>query len=474
MSARSRHSRPQSQTRNRKPRLDSSRAPKPGRPRFTTDSRQERAAANSVFANAPVKKSKPVDADDPFAKELGHRLQKVLAAAGYGSRRKCEELIAEGRVEVDGVVVTELGVRVFPQEQRIRVDGEALPKAKPIYLALNKPKNTLCTNSDPQGRRRVLDFIPEQFGRLFPVGRLDQNSEGLIILTNDGALAERLAHPRFETPKKYKVQVAGLVDYELARDLKRGVHIAEGIVQADDVVIKSRHKMSSVLEITLTEGKNREIRRMLARLGHKVMQLQRVQVGSIKLGKMAPGEFRRLNPKEVAELYRVARTPNDAASTKPRLRPIEISEIEMRNAPEEDDAKKAKSVKKPNVANVDFANETTPRRRQFDPSFERFAEPSRRREANPDFREEFRSEERSERRRRVREEYDAEERTIGPRKFDRSEREGGRDRFNVDASERRGGGKNRFGDKPSFGGNRKPSGDFRGGSKRGSSPKRGR
>ncbi|MBR4834494.1 MAG: rRNA pseudouridine synthase [Thermoguttaceae bacterium] len=472
--ARSRHSRPQSQSRNRKPRLDSSRAPKPGRPRLTTNSRQERAAANSVFANAPVKKTKQIDADDPLAEELGHRLQKVLAAAGYGSRRKCEELIADGRVEVDGVVVTELGVRVFPNEQRIRVDGEALPKAKPIYIALNKPKNTLCTNSDPQGRRRVLDFIPEQFGRLFPVGRLDQNSEGLIILTNDGALAERLAHPRFETPKKYKVQVAGLVDYELARDLKRGVHIAEGIVQADEVVVKSRHKMSSVLEITLTEGKNREIRRMLARLGHKVMQLQRVQVGSIKLGKMAPGEFRRLNSKEVAELYRIARTPNDAASTKPRLRPIEISEIEMRNAPETEDEKRSKNGKKSSVANDENAAETTPCRRQFDPSFERFAEPSRRREANPDFREEFRSEERRERRRRVREEFDDEERTIGPRKFDRSEREGGRDRFNVDASERRGGAKKSFGDKPSSNANRKPSGDFRGGSKRGSGPKRGR
>ena len=269
------------------------------------------------------------------------------------------------------------------------------------------------------------------------------------------------------------MQVAGLVDYELARDLKRGVHIAEGIVQADDVVIKSRHKLSSVLEITLTEGKNREIRRMLARLGHKVMQLQRVQVGSIKLGKMAPGEFRRLNSKEVAELYRVARTPNDAASTKPRLRPIEISEIELRNAPEEDDPKKSKNVKQQDVANERTAAETTPRRRQFDPSFERFAEPSRRREANPDFREEFRSEERSARRRRVREEYDAEERTIGPRKFDRAEREGGRDRFNDDASERRGG-KKRFGDKPSFNANRKPNGDFRGGSKRGAGPKRGR
>jgi hypothetical protein len=155
------------------------------------------------------------------------------------------------------------------------------------------------------------------------------------------------------------------------------------------------------------------------------------------------------------------------------LRPIEISEIVMRNASEEDDVKKSKGTKKTNVANGGVAAETTPRRRQFDPSFERFAEPSRRREANPDFREEFRSEERRERRRRVREEYDAEERTIGPRKFDRSEREGGRDRFNDDASERRGG-KKRFGDKPSFGGNRKPGGDFRGGSKRASGPKRGR
>ncbi|MBR5760139.1 MAG: rRNA pseudouridine synthase, partial [Thermoguttaceae bacterium] len=231
---------------------------------------ERRAAANSVFTtpDARAKANVRKRSSESGLEDQGRRLQQVLAAAGYGSRRQCEELILDGRVEVDGKIVTELGARVRVGEQKIRVDGEALPKVRPVYVALNKPKNALCTNNDPSGRRRVVDFIPEKFGRLFPVGRLDQNSEGLILLTNDGALAERLTHPRFEVPKKYRVQVAGLVDYELVDALKRGVHIAEGVVQADEVVIRAKHKMSSILEITLTEGKNREIRRMLARVGH--------------------------------------------------------------------------------------------------------------------------------------------------------------------------------------------------------------
>ncbi|MBR5759198.1 MAG: rRNA pseudouridine synthase [Thermoguttaceae bacterium] len=421
----------------RKPKLDPSRGLKRGKSKLTSDDR--RAAARSVFAKT---KSANGDVADESI-DRGRRLQQVLAAAGYGSRRQCEELILDGRVDVDGKIVTELGVRVFPGEQKIRVDGEALPKAKPVYVALNKPKNTLCTNHDPSGRRRVVDFIPDRLGRLFPVGRLDQNSEGLILLTNDGALAERLTHPRYEAPKKYRVQVAGLVDYELADALKRGVHIAEGIVQADDVVIRSRHKLSSVLEITLTEGKNREIRRMLARVGHKVMQLQRVQVGSIKLGKLAPGEYRLLTSREVAELYRMADARPDARTldvdklpSSLRQRPLEISEIEEREAEKEAKREAAKERKQGGKTRKDDPNFHDEVKKQLKRRFEDDYS-DRRRAPKDEFREEFRSKERSDERRRVRREYDDEERTIGPKVFDREESDSKRDRFNEDASARR-------------------------------------
>ncbi len=456
---RGRESRNNSQRRSngRKPKLDSSRRPKPRRSKVTSSER--RAAANSVFASSNAVQKKGAETQD--AENRGRRLQQVLAAAGYGSRRRCEELITKGRVEIDGQIVTELGVRVVPGEQKIRVDGEALKKARPTYVALNKPKNALCTNSDPQGRRRAIDFIPAQLGRLFPVGRLDQNSEGLILLTNDGALAERLTHPRFQVAKKYRVQVAGLVDYELVDALKRGVHIAEGVVQADEVIIKSRHKLSSILEITLKEGKNREIRRMLARVGHKVMQLQRVQVGSIKLGKLAPGDYRRLTSQEVAELYRIADVKPDADALNVdqlpetlRRKPIELAAIqerEERKALERENARKTKSEKKAErdkskrdpyfQAEVKaqfkrrYEGETLETERVEEPEI--VEKPKRRREPKPEFREEFRAESRSAERRRARREYDDEERTIGPKKFERDENNPGRDRFNYDASIRR-------------------------------------
>lgn len=230
----------------------------------------------------------------------------ILANAGYGSRRNCEDLIITGRVQVDDKIVTELGTRVFPDKQKIKVDGEILHRARPIYIIVNKPKGILCTNRDPQGRSRAVDLVPPKFGRLFPVGRLDQNSEGLLLLTNDGILAQRLTHPRYEIPKKYKVQVAGEADYSLIDSLKKGIHLAEGIVQADEVVFKSKYKQSSILEITLREGKNREIRRMLARMGHKVLQLQRTAIGPIKLGNLAPGEYRILTKDELEKLQKIA------------------------------------------------------------------------------------------------------------------------------------------------------------------------
>ncbi|MBO7726293.1 MAG: rRNA pseudouridine synthase [Thermoguttaceae bacterium] len=264
---------------------------------------EARRSAGSLFARPELGKKKASDDIQNRAAPQGHRVQKILAAAGYGSRRECEELIATGRVEIDGKIVTELGVRADPAVQRIRVDGEALPKTRPVYLAVNKPKGYLCTHRDQQGRRRVIDLVPDRFGRVFPIGRLDQYSEGLILLTNDGAFAEQLAHPRFEVPKRYQVQVAGEVETDLPRRLQKGIHIAEGVVQADEVKIKSRHALSSVLEIVLREGKNREIRRMLARIGHKVLTLRRIAIGSVKLGSMAPGEYRLLTKQEVASLY---------------------------------------------------------------------------------------------------------------------------------------------------------------------------
>ncbi len=231
-----------------------------------------------------------------------HRLQKFLAVAGFGSRRQCEELIEQGRVEVDGVVA-KLGTKVDPVRSEIKVDGEKLKRSKPVYIALFKPKGYLCTDNDQQGRSRAIDLVPATFGRLFLIGRLDMDSEGLILLTNDGTLSERLTHPKYGVPKVYRVQVAGNVTPDTIEKLKTGEYFAEGYAKAADAVIKGRYKQSTILDITLTEGMNREVRRLLARLGHKVMTLIRTAVGPVKLGKLTPGEWRLLTGLEVDKLY---------------------------------------------------------------------------------------------------------------------------------------------------------------------------
>lgn len=264
----------------------------------------ERPNRQHLFSrNTPAKKSAKITESRPSE---GHRLQKVLAAAGFGSRRECEELITTGRVEVDRQIVTELGVRVFPMSQEIRVDGELLKKTRPVYLALYKPKGYVCTNWDPEHRPRAVDLIPEKMGRLFSIGRLDLESEGLLLMTNDGALTERLTHPKYEVAKRYRVQVAGIATPAIIPQLKKGVYFAEGHARASNVTLKGTHKNSSILEIELKEGKNREIRRLLARLGHKVMALQRVAVGPVKLGKLLPGDYRPLTAAEVDALYAAA------------------------------------------------------------------------------------------------------------------------------------------------------------------------
>lgn len=231
-------------------------------------------------------------------------MQKVLAAAGLGSRRQCEELIAVGRVEVDRRVVTEMGTRVDPAKQRIRVDGVPLPTAKLEYFAVNKPSGVLSTNRDPSGRPRVIDLVPARDARLFTIGRLDLSSDGLILVTNDGELANRLTHPRYGVAKTYRVTVAGQPAREVLAKLRKGVHLSGGIARAERVVVKSRRKESTILEMVLREGKNREIRRILARVGHKVLRLTRTAVGPIRLGTLPPGDARRLTREEVKSLQR--------------------------------------------------------------------------------------------------------------------------------------------------------------------------
>jgi 23S rRNA pseudouridine2605 synthase len=230
------------------------------------------------------------------------RLQKVLAAAGLGSRRQCEELITTGRVEIDRTVVTELGTRVDPARQEVRVDGTPLKQPKLVYYAVNKPSGVVTTNRDPSGRPRVIDLIPSDSERLFPIGRLDLYSEGLILVTNDGELANRLTHPRYGVAKTYRVTVAGTPSRDIFAQLRKGVHLAEGVARVEHIAVKSRHKESTVLELVLREGKNREIRRILARVGHKVLRLTRTAVGPIRLGELPSGATRRLTREEVKAL----------------------------------------------------------------------------------------------------------------------------------------------------------------------------
>ncbi|HZZ29647.1 MAG TPA: pseudouridine synthase [Pirellulales bacterium] len=234
------------------------------------------------------------------------RLQKILAAAGIGSRRQCEELIRQGRVDVDGQTVTELGIRVDPIQQKIRVDSELVhrPKRK-LYFLVNKPAGVLSTNHDPSGRPRVIDFAPSQ-QRLFTVGRLDQSSSGLILVTNDGVLTDLLTHPRYGVEKIYVALVAGVPTPEALAKLQRGVHLAEGYAHAKRVSVRRSHRHSTLLEIVLDEGRNREVRRLLARIGHKVLSLKRVAMGPLRLGNLQPGETRPLRQEEIEQLYAAA------------------------------------------------------------------------------------------------------------------------------------------------------------------------
>jgi len=227
----------------------------------------------------------------------------------------------EGRVEVDGRVVTLLGTKVDRACQEIRVDGEVLPKPKRIYYAVHKPTGVVCTARDPAGRPRVIDMLPAGAGRVFNVGRLDIHSEGLILVTNDGALADQLTHPRYGIEKTYEIQVRGQPDRAVLNQLRQGVHLAEGLARVVSVRIKKRHKNTTALEMVLAEGRNREVRRLFARVGHKVQRLVRVAVGPIRLGEMPRGAVRKLSPQEVARLRQAVAAGGKKIPSRSRKRP---------------------------------------------------------------------------------------------------------------------------------------------------------
>src|SRR5215467_9992903 len=234
----------------------------------------------------------------------GVRLQKVLAAAGVGSRRRCEEMIGAGRVEVDGEVVRRFGARVDPSSQVIRVDGRRIPaSADLVYLALNKPPGVVSTMSDDRGRKTIADLLGDRTERLFHVGRLDYETEGLILLMNDGELAHRLAHPRYGVLKTYLAEVTGPLSRDLGRRLTTGIELADGTAVADRFRVVQQAGSRVLVELTLHEGRKHLVRRMLAEAGHPVSRLVRTQVGPISLGSLRPAATRRLTVAEIGNLY---------------------------------------------------------------------------------------------------------------------------------------------------------------------------
>lgn len=234
----------------------------------------------------------------------GIRLQKVLAQAGIGSRRACEEMIGQGRVTVDGQVVRRFGARVDPARQVIHVDGKRIPTAPDlVYLAINKPIGVVSTMSDPEGRPSLADYVADRPERLFHVGRLDTETEGLILLTNDGELANRLTHPSYGVPKKYWAKVAGRPARGLGRRLREGVELEDGPAKADAFRVIQEHGQQALVEIVLHEGRKHIVRRMLEAVGHPVIDLARIEFGPVKLGRLKPGTVRALTVREVGELY---------------------------------------------------------------------------------------------------------------------------------------------------------------------------
>jgi pseudouridine synthase len=278
-------------------------------------------------AAAPARASRPKRASQrtfsrpshPFIDDSrGPRLQKVLADLGVGSRRRCEELIEAGEVRVNGEIVASLPAWVDPLQDRIEVEGRPLrsTSTKPVVIMLHKPRGTVCTNSDPEGRTRAIDLVRMPGNpRLYPVGRLDMDSSGLLLLTNDGGLANLLTHPRFEVHKTYEVLVDGRLEEEDVRRLEEGVFLPERRkagasggrrAAGSRLTLIRRDRERTLLSMELGEGRNRQVRRMLLRVGHPVRRLKRVKLGPLELKGLAVGEWKILRSSEVKALRSAA------------------------------------------------------------------------------------------------------------------------------------------------------------------------
>ena len=234
------------------------------------------------------------------------RLQKVIAASGVASRRKAEELIQAGRVSVNGLVVKELGTKVSGNDE-IAVDGTVITKENKVYYLFNKPKHTICSTKDEHDRDTVLDYFSDVKERIFPVGRLDFDTTGLLILTNDGEVANKLMHPKSHLPKTYDVTIDGYITPQQINQLKKGVMLDDGLTLPAEVylITQNKSKNKSRLQVTIFEGRNREVRRMMEHFNYEVTRLERITYGNLTCGSLRQGEYRRLRSFEVRELLKM-------------------------------------------------------------------------------------------------------------------------------------------------------------------------
>ncbi len=252
---------------------------------------------------------------DQFEQD-GVRLQKVLAGAGIASRRACEIMISEGRVEVNGRLVVEQGLRVDPERDVIRVDGSRIPPPRRhLYLVVNKPRGVVSTMDDPEGRRNLSDLLegkrPGKQNRLFHVGRLDTETDGLLILTNDGDFAHKLAHPSFEVPKTYLAEVSGQLHQATLKRLRDGITLEDGPVRPSSVKLVSTAEDRSLVRLTLHEGRNHIVRRTMEAVGHPVRKLSRTGIGPVRLGSLKSGDLRDLTREELGGLLDLISAPQD-------------------------------------------------------------------------------------------------------------------------------------------------------------------
>ncbi|MBE6118062.1 MAG: rRNA pseudouridine synthase [Erysipelotrichaceae bacterium] len=237
---------------------------------------------------------------------MEERLQKVIAAAGIASRRKAEELILAGRVKVNGETVRTLGTKVSSRDT-VEVDGKLLQKEEKVFWLMNKPLHTVCTRKDDRSRQTVLDLMDVK-ERVYPVGRLDYDTTGVLLLTNDGDFANRMMHPRNHLPKTYEAAIEGLIQDEQAEQLSRGIELEDGMTLPAEVkiILRNPDKNKSVLQITIFEGRNREVRRMMEHFGFRITRLERVRYGNLDAGKLRRGEYRRLKKHEIDALLQLS------------------------------------------------------------------------------------------------------------------------------------------------------------------------